>query len=176
MLASVGSNTPVFFFVFYGLVVNDMVGLSFIVLYCTTVVMYLYSVIPSKSAVVLYNHPLNTSSDASLLPCTDLFAKFTYLPTHQMRDTIPLSLRTSTLELASNNLVCSVALTGVLALQAGRWWAERADPDEEDVVTTAAVAEAEAEKLKLKLEKAAATQAGGRRKSQRKASKQKALS
>lgn len=36
----------------------------------------------------------------------------------------PLALRTPTLELASSHLVCSVALTGVLALQAGRWWAE----------------------------------------------------
>jgi len=39
-------------------------------------------------------------------------------------------LKTSTLELASSHLVCSVSLTGVLALQAGRWWAENNnDPD-----------------------------------------------
>lgn len=33
-------------------------------------------------------------------------------------------LKMSTLELASSHLVCSVSLTGVLAMQAGRWWAE----------------------------------------------------
>jgi len=38
-------------------------------------------------------------------------------------------LRTPTLGLASSHLICSVALTGVLALQTGRWWAERADDD-----------------------------------------------
>lgn len=44
----------------------------------------------------------------------------------------PKSLREPTLELASSHLVCSVVLTGVLALQAGRWWAEQADIDEDD--------------------------------------------
>jgi ER membrane protein SH3 len=38
------------------------------------------------------------------------------------------------LELASSNLICSVALTGVLALQAGRLWAQRADDDDNAVV------------------------------------------
>ena len=47
---------------------------------------------------------------------------------------VPQKLRESTLELASNNLVASVALTGVLALQTGRWWAERADTDDQDAV------------------------------------------
>ncbi len=41
----------------------------------------------------------------------------------------PSDLRTPTLGLASSHLICSVALTGVLALQTGRWWAERADDD-----------------------------------------------
>ena len=41
----------------------------------------------------------------------------------------PPDLRTPTLGLASSHLICSVALTGVLALQTGRWWAERADDD-----------------------------------------------
>ncbi|KAF8520170.1 ER membrane protein SH3-domain-containing protein, partial [Hysterangium stoloniferum] len=41
--------------------------------------------------------------------------------------TFPTDLRTPTLDLASSNLVCSVALTGVLVLQAGRWWAEGED-------------------------------------------------
>ena len=43
----------------------------------------------------------------------------------------PASLKGPTLELASSHLACSVALTGVIALQAGRWWAEMYDADEE---------------------------------------------
>lgn len=46
----------------------------------------------------------------------------------------PPSLREPTLELATSHLVCSVALTGVLVLQAGRWWAEQKDDDEEEEV------------------------------------------
>ena len=46
-------------------------------------------------------------------------------------DAFPRSLRSPTLDLASNHLVCSVALTGVLILQAGRWWAELSDEDDE---------------------------------------------
>lgn len=44
----------------------------------------------------------------------------------------PPSLRGPTLELASTHLICSVALTGVLLLQAGRWWAEHYDTDGDD--------------------------------------------
>ncbi|CCM07224.1 uncharacterized protein FIBRA_09569 [Fibroporia radiculosa] len=44
----------------------------------------------------------------------------------------PPSLRTPTLELASSHLACSVVLTGVLVLQAGRWWAEQKDLDVDD--------------------------------------------
>lgn len=46
-------------------------------------------------------------------------------------EAFPRSLRSPTLDLASNHLVCSVALTGVLILQAGRWWAELSDEDDE---------------------------------------------
>lgn len=67
---------------------------------------------------------------------TGLLAKFSSLPTHQLKDPFPRALRNPTLELASNNLICSVALTGVLALQAGRLWAERADDDDDVVVVT----------------------------------------
>jgi len=42
-----------------------------------------------------------------------------------------------TLELASSHLVCSVALTGVLALQAARWWAELSDDDDAEEVQQA---------------------------------------
>lgn len=62
----------------------------------------------------------------------DLFAKFASLPTHQLTDAFPRELRATTIDLASSNLICSVALTGVLALQAGRHWAEGADDDEEE--------------------------------------------
>lgn len=65
---------------------------------------------------------------------TGLLAKFDSLPTHQLKDPFPRALRNPTLELASSNLICSVALTGVLALQAGRLWAERADDDNDDAV------------------------------------------
>ncbi|KAJ7709986.1 Shr3 amino acid permease chaperone [Mycena rosella] len=74
-----------------------------IFLFATTVVLYLYSVIPI------------------------ILAKFSTLPTHQLKDPFPGSLRSATLDLASNHLMCSVALTGVLILQAGRFWAERSD-------------------------------------------------
>ncbi|KAG6911485.1 hypothetical protein DXG01_014559 [Tephrocybe rancida] len=60
-----------------------------------------------------------------------VFAKFNALPAHQLKDPFPRALRLVTLELASNNLICSVALTGVLALQAGRFWAESSDADDE---------------------------------------------
>ncbi|KAI0059086.1 hypothetical protein BV25DRAFT_1770898, partial [Artomyces pyxidatus] len=79
-----------------------------IFLYGAAVAMYLYSVIPS------------------------LFSNFASLPPHTLADAFPAHLKTPTLELASSHLVCSVALTGVLALQAGRWWAERADDDSDD--------------------------------------------
>lgn len=61
-----------------------------------------------------------------------LVAKFASLPTHQLLDPFPRTLRHATLELASNNLICSVALTGVLVLQAGRFWAESSDNDEDE--------------------------------------------
>jgi hypothetical protein len=79
-----------------------------IFLYGVAVIMYAYSVIPN------------------------LMDKFTAIPPHHMMDAFPRLLRTPTLDLASNHLVCSVALTGVLILQAGRWWAELADGDDEE--------------------------------------------
>ncbi|KAG1826998.1 uncharacterized protein BJ212DRAFT_1309775 [Suillus subaureus] len=79
-----------------------------IFLYGVAVIMYAYSVIPN------------------------LMDKFTTIPPHHIKDAFPRLLRTPTLDLASNHLVCSVALTGVLILQAGRWWAELADGDDEE--------------------------------------------
>ncbi|RDB21382.1 hypothetical protein Hypma_011550 [Hypsizygus marmoreus] len=91
---------------------NIMFDGGSIFLFGTTVAMYFYSVLPN------------------------LFAKFSSLPTHQLKDPIPLSLRHATLDLASNNLICSVALTGVLALQAGRFWAESSEDEDEEVEET----------------------------------------
>ncbi|KAG2157388.1 Shr3 amino acid permease chaperone [Suillus clintonianus] len=79
-----------------------------IFLYGVAVIMYAYSVIPN------------------------LMDKFTAIPPHYVKDAFPRSLKIPTLDLASNHLVCSVALTGVLILQAGRWWAELADSDDEE--------------------------------------------
>ncbi|KAG6878734.1 hypothetical protein C0993_011549 [Termitomyces sp. T159_Od127] len=85
---------------------NIMFDGGSIFLFGVTVAMYIQSVLPS------------------------IFAKFSTLPDHQLSDPFPRSLRLVTLELASSNLICSVALTGVLALQAGRFWAENSDTDE----------------------------------------------
>ncbi|CAA7271750.1 unnamed protein product [Cyclocybe aegerita] len=89
---------------------NIMFDGGSIFLFATTIAMYLHSVLPS------------------------IFAKFSTLPVHSLKDPIPRALRNATLELASNNLICSVALTGVLALQAGRFWAESADDDDDEFV------------------------------------------
>ncbi|KZT24119.1 hypothetical protein NEOLEDRAFT_1157025 [Neolentinus lepideus HHB14362 ss-1] len=76
-------------------------------LYGTVVAVYLYSVMPT-------------------LP------NFLSLPVHSSSTTYPPALRSSTLDLASNNLICSVALTGILVFQAGRWWAEHKDGKDDD--------------------------------------------
>jgi len=89
---------------------NIMFDGGSIFLFGTTIIMYLNAVLPN------------------------IFSLFTTLPIHQLKDPIPRTLRIATLELASSNLICSVALTGVLALQAGRFWAESADDDEDDFV------------------------------------------
>ncbi|KAI0747651.1 Shr3 amino acid permease chaperone, partial [Daedaleopsis nitida] len=86
-----------------------------IFLYSTAVAVYMYSVLPSLSTnFSTLPLPFTSSTPAASLP------------------DFPSSLREPTLELASSHLVCSVALTGVLALQAGRWWAEQADIDVDD--------------------------------------------
>jgi hypothetical protein len=62
-----------------------------------------------------------------------VFETFSQLPVHRFNDPFPRALRVSALELASTNLVCSVALTGVLALQAARFFAERADEEDDEL-------------------------------------------
>lgn len=61
----------------------------------------------------------------SILP--NLSSHFTSLPPPTYQYSFPSDLKARTLDLASSNLVCSVALTGVIVLQAGRWWAEGED-------------------------------------------------
>lgn len=113
----------------------------------------MYSVIPSKFSIYF---DLNHSSPNILI---DLWAQFTTIPPHRLSDPFPTSLRQITLELASNNLVCSVTLTGVLALQAGRWWAERADAEEEDGVQS--LVQEDEDVKKRRKEKAAEAKASG---------------
>ena len=101
--------------------------------------MYLYTVLPSE----LPRHRFTAYSVRRLH--SDLFEHFATLPLPFVRaepttspagnptlPPFPPSLRNPTMEIASTHLVCSVALTGVLALQAGRWWAEQKDIDEDD--------------------------------------------
>ncbi|KAH9923944.1 Shr3 amino acid permease chaperone [Epithele typhae] len=86
-----------------------------IFLYSTAIAMYIYSVIPNLTTnFATLPLPFNAPTPPSALP------------------PFPATLREPTLELASSHLVCSVALTGVLVLQAGRWWAEQGDVDEDD--------------------------------------------
>jgi len=87
---------------------NLMFDGASIFLYFTTVAMHTYSVLPNVMSL------------------------FAVLPTHRLQDQFPPSLRAPTLELASNHLISSVALTGVLALQAGRLWVEQAEGEEEE--------------------------------------------
>lgn len=126
------------------------VSLRVSVLYTSAIVMYLYSALPSKhifSFISVQRYQCNPAF-------VDLLTNFKSLPlpfAHQQIPTastlatsatkaaaanalppFPSSLRGPTLELASSHLICSVALTGVLLLQAGRWWAEQHDNDDDE--------------------------------------------
>ncbi|KAI0081371.1 hypothetical protein K474DRAFT_1656488 [Panus rudis PR-1116 ss-1] len=97
-------------------------------LYGSAVFVYIYSVIPN----ILENFtglPLPFVSAQK-----PISAVLTSPPPASQLPPFPPSLRNPTLELASSHLVCSVALTGVLALQAGRWWAEMYDVDDDEAV------------------------------------------
>ncbi|KAF9264826.1 hypothetical protein L218DRAFT_862153 [Marasmius fiardii PR-910] len=85
-------------------------------LFATTLAVYTYSVIPSAFLDIA------------------LRIHFTSLPPHELSDALPQDLRQPVLDLASSHLICSVTLTGVLALQAGRFWAEKADDDDDELV------------------------------------------
>ncbi|KAI0003412.1 Shr3 amino acid permease chaperone [Russula compacta] len=94
-----------------GEVGNLMFDGGSIFLYSTAIAVYVQSVLPS------------------------IFTNYVALPPDLPGAKFPADLRTPTLGLASSHLICSVALTGVLALQTGRWWAERADDDASAGVT-----------------------------------------
>ncbi|EIN07837.1 hypothetical protein PUNSTDRAFT_53192 [Punctularia strigosozonata HHB-11173 SS5] len=49
--------------------------------------------------------------------------------TGNVKHPFPVTLRSPLLDVASANVICSVALTGVLVFQAARWWAEEKDTD-----------------------------------------------
>ncbi|KAI0695436.1 Shr3 amino acid permease chaperone [Cerioporus squamosus] len=84
-------------------------------LYLVAIAVYVYRVVPNLSTnFSTLPLPFSAQSSAGRLP------------------EFPATLRQPTLELASSHLVCSVVLTGVLILQAGRWWAEQADADDDD--------------------------------------------
>src|SRR6267154_1410545 len=80
----------------------------------------------SCPALFLVARSLTTRVLASI---SGRFTNYVALPPDHPGAKFPPDLRTPTLGLASSHLVCSVALTGVLALQTGRWWVERADDD-----------------------------------------------
>jgi len=84
---------------------NVMFDGASIFLYVCTIYVYCSSVLPNLSEV--YSRPL-PAAEPNTFP-------------------FPAELRQPTIELASSHLICSVALTGVLILQAGRYWAEGED-------------------------------------------------
>ncbi|PAV23288.1 hypothetical protein PNOK_0035600 [Pyrrhoderma noxium] len=90
---------------------NLMFDGASIFLYGTAVAVYLYKIIPSFHEIF------------SAVPVI--------IPEVIQKSPVPMLLKSEALNLATANLVCSVALTGVMALQAARWWAEQ-DSDDED--------------------------------------------
>ncbi|KAG8933968.1 hypothetical protein FRC02_010806 [Tulasnella sp. 418] len=60
----------------------------------------------------------------SVVPSLNEVFKKPFIPSNSVEVPLSESVKQPTIDLASSHLVCSVALTGVLVLQAGRWWAE----------------------------------------------------
>jgi len=87
---------------------NIMFDGASIFLYGTAVAVYLYKILPTYDETFSSLEPgANHTGPA------------------------PALIRAEVLNLASANLVCSVALTGVMALQAARWWADHSEPEDE---------------------------------------------
>ncbi|GJE98147.1 Shr3 amino acid permease chaperone [Phanerochaete sordida] len=100
-----------------------------ILLYSSAAVMYVYSVLPN---LVENFKPLPLPFVHQPTPMASTLAKTSQAAALQELPPFPPSLRGPTLELASSHLMCCVALTGVLVLQAGRWWAEQKDLDDDE--------------------------------------------
>lgn len=102
------------------------------VLYGTAVAVYLAQVLPGTHSFD-YSAPRRPSFIRTYLPRTDFVEAFTIIsPTSPTpNELFPPTLKVQVLNLASANLICSVALTGVMGLQAARWWAESSDPEQE---------------------------------------------
>ncbi|ELU44892.1 EI24 domain-containing protein [Rhizoctonia solani AG-1 IA] len=101
---------------------NLMFDGASIFLYACTVFVYYHSVIPSRFQFVGLAQIELKLSRTGLTHLSE--------PLPSTVSSIPKSTKEATLNLASYHLVCSVALTGVLILQAARYWAESPDGDE----------------------------------------------
>jgi hypothetical protein len=97
---------------------------------------------PSPSLLLPYNPHMITETNSNILLLflpTELTAHFAPMPVPSFAAVssgqFPEALKQPTLALASAHLVVSLALTGVLLLQAGRWWSEQKDvrPDDEEM-------------------------------------------
>ncbi|KAG9019591.1 hypothetical protein FRB90_000055 [Tulasnella sp. 427] len=118
---------------------NVMFDGASIFLYICTVYVYWSSVVPSKPLVTSpfrFGGLADESTSASLNMYTRLHADLSEVFLRPLPQTpssdlpFPDDLRQPTIELASSHLICSVALTGVMLLQAGRAWAEDEDASE----------------------------------------------
>ena len=89
-----------------------------IVLSTCALVVWVYSCLPSSHR----SFPASSSTLTLLITDIDLLSE--KIP---QSDSFPPDLKKSTLEIATKNLVCSVALTGVMLLQAGRQTSENKD-------------------------------------------------
>jgi hypothetical protein len=81
------------------------------VLYGISAAVYVYSAAPKLSKFTSLPLPLSFLLSSTSSP------------------RFPSPLRQSTIELASSHLICAVALTGVLILQAAKYWADGEDDD-----------------------------------------------
>ena len=111
------------------------------VLYLTSVVVYATSVLPSTCVAALRFTISDRQADTTFVSSSFLdLHPFSTTDLASLRDQadFPLDLKTHTIEFASSHLICSVALTGILFLQAGRHWVEADDYEEEEKENAAA--------------------------------------
>ncbi|CAG8589367.1 13979_t:CDS:1 [Acaulospora colombiana] len=90
---------------FFCVLLMDKLICSLTVLYGSAAAVYVYSAVPKLS------------NFANLTPFAANLPRF------------PPHLRQPTIEMASSHLICAVCLTGVLILQAARYWAEGEEDD-----------------------------------------------